>query len=278
MTTPSNRPADPPAPHWGAVVSVERRSPSMVRIVLGGEGLDAFEPSAFTDSYVNCLFLPDDSPLVVPFTAEQGKALDPAQRPKPRRFTVRHWDAEQRQLTLDFVAHGDVGWAGRWAQRATVGDRLQMLGPGGGYRPDPEAAWYLFVGDESALPAIAASLEAVPADAAVEVLVVVDGPDNEQPLPAIPGATVQWLRRSTAALPEALLVDAVADLEWRDGTPDVFVHGEAGEVRAVRKLLLADRGVQKEAASISPYWRRDHDDEAWRHVKRAWLAEQEADV
>lgn len=278
MSTPPQRAAEGPAPHWGTVVAVERRSPSMLRIVLGGPGLDGFEPSEFTDSYLNCLFVPEGSPLQVPFTAEEAKALEPALRPRPRRYTVRHWDAEQRQLSIDFVAHGDVGFAGRWAQRAAVGDRLQMLGPGGGYRPDPAAPWYLLVGDESALPAIAASLEAVPSGAVAEVFVVVDGPDNEQPLPAVPGATVRWLHRSTAASPEELLVDAVAALDWRDGTPDVFVHGEAGEVRAVRKVLLAERGVQKEAASISPYWRRDHDDEAWRQVKRAWLAEQEQDV
>lgn len=255
----------------------------MVRVVLGGDGLAAFESCEFTDQYVNCLFLPDGCPLEVPFGADEGRALDPSLRPRPRRYTVRRWDAEQGLLTIDFVAHGDVGFAGRWAQRATVGDRLQLLGPGGGYRPDPDADWHLLVGDESALPAIAASLEVLPAGRPAEVVLVVDGPDHEQPLPAVGALTaveavrVRWLHRSTSPTPETLLVDAVADLDWRPGAVDVFVHGEAGEVRAVRRHLLAERGVDKGAASISPYWRRDHDDEAWRTVKRAWLAEQEND-
>jgi len=56
------------------------------------------------------------------------------------------------------------------------------------------------------------------------------------------------------------------------------VHGEAGEVRAVRRHLLADRGVQKGGASISPYWRRDFTDERWREAKAEWLAESERDA
>lgn len=250
----------------------------MLRVVLGGVGLAAFEPSGYTDQYVNCLFLPEGSALEVPFHRDARTAADAAARPRPRRFTVRSWDPELRELTIDFVAHGDVGFAGRWAQGARAGDRLQFLGPGGGYRPDHSAPWFLFAGDESALPAIAASVEAVPPDRIVEVFVVVDGADNEQELPSNGATRVHWLHRSSCAAPESALADAVAALVWHDGVPDVFVHGEAGEVRTVRRHLLAERGIDKNAASISPYWRRDHDDEAWREIKRAWLAEQENDL
>ncbi len=42
--------------------------------------------------------------------------------------------------------------------------------------------------------------------------------------------------------------------------------------------LLAERKIDREAASISPHWRRDHTDEAWREIKSQWLAEQAADI
>ena len=58
----------------------------------------------------------------------------------------------------------------------------------------------------------------------------------------------------------------------------MFVHGEAGEVRAVRRQVLGERGIPKVGASMSPYWRRDHSDEQWREVTAAWLAESERDV
>jgi NADPH-dependent ferric siderophore reductase len=91
-------------------------------------------------------------------------------------------------------------------------------------------------------------------------------------------SSLVWLHRSGAEQPGDLLVDAVAALDWPAGRADVFVHGEAGEVRTVRRHLIAERGIDRETASISPYWRRGQDDEAWRQVKNQWIADQEADV
>ncbi|MEM8708211.1 MAG: siderophore-interacting protein [Actinomycetota bacterium] len=263
---------------YAEVRSVERLSPSMVRVILAGGDLDAYEPSPATDAYVNARFLPQDSPITVPFSDEDLEGVDPAHRPKPRRFTVRRWDASARELTIDFVAHGDVGYAGSWAQRAEPGDRLQFTGPGGSYRPADDVDWHLMAGDESALPAIGASLEALPAGRRAEVIAVVDGPDCEIEMPSAGDVTITWLHRDGAADIEALLPDAVSAMTFPEGSFDVFVHGEAAEVRAVRKHLLAERGVTKDNASISPYWRRTFTDEAWREVKRDWIADQANDV
>lgn len=263
---------------YGIVEHSEWLSPSMKRITFGGDGLDYFVDAGATDQYVNALFLPDAATYAVPFDVDASRQLDADQRPRGRRFTVRSWDAGVRRLVIDFVAHGDAGFAGRWAQRAAVGDRLQMTGPSGSYRPDPEADWYLFVGDESALPAIAASLEVLADDASATVVLVVDESVNEIDLPVVDGVDVRWVHRCTATTPEHALLDAVAAIDWAPGRVDVFVHGEAGEVRAVRKHLLAERGIETDTSSISPYWRRNHTDEAWRDVKRQWLAEQAADA
>ncbi|MEL6894309.1 MAG: siderophore-interacting protein [Actinomycetota bacterium] len=263
---------------YGTVERVERLSSSMVRVVFGGPGLDGFVDAAETDRYVNARFVPDDALYSVPFTDDDLAEVPADQRPRARRFTVRRWDEAQRKLTIDFVAHGDVGYAGRWAQRAQVGDRLQMSGPGGSYRPDPSADWHLMVGDESALPAIAASLEVLPAHARGVALVVVDRPENELAVASPADVDLRWLHRSSAAEPETLLVDEVCRLDWPEGSVDVFVHGEAAEVRAVRRHLVADRAIDVGGASISPYWRRGKTDEAWREIKKQWLAEQAADV
>lgn len=269
---------NPTSPQYGTVEQVERLSPSMVRIVFGGPGLDGFEVAEAPDQYVNARFVPDGAPYGVPFTDDDLNGVDADLRPKARRYTVRGWDAERRQLTIDFVAHGDVGYAGSWAQRAAVGDRLQMTGPGGSYRLNRNAALHLLVGDESALPAIGATVESLDSAALAVVIVVVDRPENEVEVTSPANLDLRWLHRSTAADPETLLVDEVAGLDWPDGVVDVFVHGEAAEVRAIRRHLVADRGIDIATASISPYWRRGHTDEAWRAVKKQWLAEQAADV
>ncbi|MEM9036299.1 MAG: siderophore-interacting protein [Actinomycetota bacterium] len=259
--------------HHGVVEAVEQLSPSMVRVVLSGGTLDEFEMVPFTDAYVNAYFPPPSAELEVPFDVGGLSEMPDDQRPRPRRFTVRAWDAERQRLTIDFVAHGDVGFAGRWAQHAEPGDRLQFRGPGGGFAPDAASEWMLLVGDESALPAIAASIDAATPEQRVIVIAVVDGPDCELDLPLSASTEVTWLHRKGAAEPDQLLVDAVDALELPSGQGDVFVHGEAGETRAVRRLL-ADRGVDLGSASISPYWRRRHTDEEWRKVKSQWLAEE----
>jgi NADPH-dependent ferric siderophore reductase len=260
------------------VVATEQLTPAMRRVVLGGDGLAAYEPTAWTDEYVNVLFPPPGAPYAVPFDVDEARAGAPEHRPRGRRITVRAWDAVARQLTIDVVVHGDVGLVGRWASRAGAGDLLQFVGPSGGYAPDPGADWHLLVGDESALPAIAASLEHVPADRTAIAVVVVDGPGYELALTSPAELDLTWVHRSSAPGDEHLLPRTVEKLAFPPGRPQVFVHGEAGEVRAVRRHLLADRGIPKDGASISPYWRRNMTDESWRQVKRDWLAESERDA
>ena len=262
----------------GEVEEVVRLTPSMVRVVLGGPGLDGFAPTAFTDQYVNALFPPDGAPYSVPFDVDEVRGLAAEHRPVGRRYTIRAWDPASGRVTIDFVVHGDVGHAGRWANRARVGDRLQIVGPTGGYAPSTTADWHLMVGDESALPAIAASLEQVRPGVPAVVVVVVDGPDHELALDCPGDAKVQWVHRSSDPGNHGLLLAAVEATELPGGTVDVFVHGEAAEVRAIRRHLLGDRGIPREGTSIAPYWRRGLTDEAWRDVKGAFVAEMRDDV
>lgn len=263
---------------YGEVERVERLTPRMVRVVFGGPGLDGYVHHHTTDQYVNALFVPDGAPYSAPFDVDEARALPAGQKPVGRRYTIRWWDPEARQLAIDFVTHGDEGIAGRWAQHARPGDRLQLLGPSGGFAPDPGADWYLMVGDESALPAIAASIEQVPDGRPVVAVLVVDGPDHELDL-ACPGdLQVTWLHRAGEADSTDRLVATLAALELPTGRVHGFVHGEAGETRAVRRHLLGDRGYEPDHLSISPYWRRTYTDERWREVKRQWLAEVATDV
>ena len=263
---------------YGEVRSTQRLTPSMVRVVLGGGDLDEFVPTPYSDQYINAQFIPAGAPYTAPFDPDDLEAVAAEYHPRARRYTVRRWDGDQRELTIDFVTHGDHGYAGPWAQQAQPGDCLQFKGPGGAYDPDPDAAWHLMAGDESALPAIGASLEALAPGARAVVLVVIDGPDDELAFTTLGDVSITWLHRRSAEDPIALLPNAVAGLDFAPGPVDVFVHGEAGEVRAVRKHLLSERGIDRKKASISPYWRRTMTDEEWRTIKSAWLADQAGDV
>lgn len=248
----------------------EQLTPHMVRLVLGGEGLDGLEADEFTDHYIKVLFAPEGVSYPEPFDMEQIRAdLPREQWPTTRTYTVRGWDAAAGELTVDLVVHGDEGLAGPWAARAQVGDPVRFLGPGGGYAPDPAADWHLLVGDESALPAIAASLERAPAGAVVHAFVEVAGPEEEQKIAAPDGVALTWLHRGDRPVGEAL-VAAVRELDFPAGDVHAFVHGEAGFVKDLRRYLRVERDVPRERLSVSGYWRLGKTDEAWRAVKREW--------
>ncbi|MBU2698172.1 siderophore-interacting protein [Pimelobacter sp. 30-1] len=266
---------------YGEVISTERLSAHLVRVVLGGAGLEGLTSTGDADEYVNCFFLPEDAPYPVPFEDDATRDLPRAQRPFARRITVRRWDAERGELTLDIATHGEVGYAGRWALHAQPGDRLQLRGPGGGYRPHADADSYLFVGDESALPAIAACAEAVPAGRPVVVVAEVEDTEDEIAISSPGALEVHWVHRAGRTGDDAvagLLAEAVAALPRPAGTVSAFVHGEAASTRAVRRVLLGEAIVAEDKLSCSPYWRRGHDDEEWRAVKAAWVREVNAEV
>jgi NADPH-dependent ferric siderophore reductase len=252
------RPPRDRTPRVATVVSTEQITPHMVRIVLGGDGLAGFGAGEFTDHYVK-LQIPDPR--------------DADGRLRTRSYTVRTWDQDRGELTIDVVVHGDEGVAGPWASGALPGDTIQLNGPGGAYAPDPEAAWHLMVGDPSVIPAISASLARIPAGVPVHVLLEVEGPDDEQALDTPGELHLTWVHGGPGAV-----VEKVESYTFPDGPVSAFVHGEASTVRAVRRHLLVDREVPREAISISGYWKQARTDEGWREDKPEWNRLVEEDV
>lgn len=244
------------------VLRTERLTPHMVRIVLGGEGLATLDPTEFTDRYIK-----------LQFPAEVD-----GQRERLRTYTIRSFDAAAREMAVDFVIHGDEGLAGPWAAAAQPGDPMSFVGPGGAYAPSAEADWHLFIGDESALPAIAAALEALPAGAHAKVFCEVGGPDDEQPLACAAqpcgSELVTWVHRTGEG---SALIETVTGWTFPEGNPEVFLHGDAGFVKELRRHLRGERGVPTSALSASGYWRRGRTEEGWRSEKADWKAAVDSD-
>ncbi|HEU5107885.1 MAG TPA: siderophore-interacting protein [Micromonosporaceae bacterium] len=266
-------------PAWEAEVRrVQRITPNMVRVVLGGPGLAGFAADEFADHYVKLLFAPPGVAYPEPFDVHRIRAELPRERwPRTRTYTVRRWEPDAGELTLDVVVHGDAGLAAPWAAAAEPGDVVRFLGPGGGCAPAPDAEWHLLVGDESALPAIAVALERLPAGARAHAVIEVAGPEEEQKLDTAADATVTWVHRGERRVGDALL-EAVSTLDFPAGAVDAFVHGEAGFVRALRRLLLVDWRVPRERLSISGYWRLHHDEDGWQATKRDYNRRAEAEI
>ena len=175
-------------------------------------------------------------------------------RPVRRRYTIRALDRASRAITLDVVLHGD-GPGERWVRAASPGDKIEGIGPRGKITT-AEADWHLFVGDESALPAVFRMAESLPCGAPARVLLEIPGPEDVQELHAIASTHVTWLHRD-GGLPgqPAALAAAAAEVPLPAGRGHAYLLGEARVVARLREVLAA-RGLGPDQVSPKAYWGR----------------------
>src|SRR6266576_998352 len=133
------------------------------------------------------------------------------------RLTTPQLDEAARLLTLDIVLHGD-GPGERWVRSARAGDRIEGIGPRGKITTSPAAGWHLFIGDESALPAMFAMTEALPPDRPATLVLEIPEESDEQDLVAVASTRISWLHRlgAPAGDPSALAAEA-AEIELPPG-------------------------------------------------------------
>lgn len=262
----------PPAPFRffdAEVLRVRRLSPSLSRVTFGGAGLVGFASGGRDQSF--SLFLPQagqDTP-VIPVEAGDSwfaawRAMDPDVRAIMRSYTIR----EQRrtasgavEVDVDFALHGEVGPASRWAINASPGDRATLLGPvdeankSVGFRPPLATDWVLIAADETALPAVAGILDWLPAHLPAKVWIEVPREADAQALPQPAHTEVNWLIHDGSPGRRGGLTQAVAEATLPSGTPYAWLAGEAAGVRALRRHLVGERGVDRRAVTFTGYWR-----------------------
>lgn len=250
-------------------------SPGMVRVHLGGEDLRALPALTFTDHYVKLLFPPPGADYAWPFDPERIRAERPAgQWPVTRTYTIRSFDPATAEMAIDFVVHGDAGLAGPWAAAVEPGESIGFFGPGGAYAPDPGSASHLLVGDEAALPAVAAALDALPEDAAADVFVEVADREHQIPLRQTSRTRLVWVHRGDH--PYGASLAAAVRSGWAPrADAQVFVHGNAELVKELRRFLFVDHRLDRTRVSISGYWRSGLDEDGWQGSKRAFTEQME---
>ena len=238
------------------VLRAEQLSPHMVRIVAGGPGFADYANNGFVDRYVKIVFPQPGVAYEEPLDLWKIRETMPRELwPYTRTYTLRRVDEEAQELTIDFVVHGDEGLAGPWALQAQPGDSLVFTGPGGAYNPDPDADWHLFAGDDAALPAIAASIESLPADARGLAFLEVDSEQDVLEIKAPAGVELCWLFRvGVPAGSGSVLLDAVRDADWLPGRVHVFAHGERGYMKGLRDIFFGEHGLERGQVSLSGYW------------------------
>jgi NADPH-dependent ferric siderophore reductase len=228
-------PARATRPVWPLVVVAARDvTPRMRRVSLVGEALERFSWRAGQD-------------LVFSLPQAGGGVAR-------RHYTIRAFDRQELRLEVDVVLHGASPGA-RWASTAKIGDPVTAEGPRGRTVVSGRADWHLFTGDETALPAIAAMIESVPAGARAHAIIEVEAPDEEQAIASDARVEIEWLhRRGPPAAASPALIERLAAFQPPPGAGHAYIIGETATVRAQRQGLIA-RGFAKEQITAEGYWR-----------------------
>lgn len=239
------------------VVASHAVTPRMRRVVLRGDAAHFSGPGL----HARVLIPPRGRVPVWPHAGADGRIVFPegADALVPRVYTVRAVDAAAGTIAIDAVLHeGDCPGA-TWAREAAPGDPVGLLGPGGSH-PEP-AAWNLFAGDETALPAIARLLERLPAESFAVVRIEVADAAERQPLTSPARLDLRYLTRDGRPAGRAgLLPAAVRDLALPAdlSTARAFVACEQTEARDIRRFLTQEAGFDKAHRMVAAYWRLGH--------------------
>jgi NADPH-dependent ferric siderophore reductase len=291
------------------VVRTTRLSPHFVRITFSGPELGAFGYAGH-DQRVKILLARPGRTLADLPTGEdwytRWRSLPDDVRPTMRTYTVRAYRPHQGEIDIDFVLHGlhedQPGPVSTWAAAARPGDEVGLLGPdrpgsgrlwGTEWSPPTTVSRVLIAGDETAVPAIGAIVDALPAHqraiVCAEVPLHADVPAWE----AMAGAEVRWLvrerdgRRHAAhgELLEGAFRGALAELcgppqpssdpaDPADGADDallwdvpaadcadtgelyVWMAGEAAVMKRLRRIVRHDYALSRSSFACMGYWRQ----------------------
>jgi NADPH-dependent ferric siderophore reductase len=239
------------------VRDVRPLTPKMLRVVLDGDDLNGFV-SAAHDDHVKLFFPPagEEQPAMPTMTPNGPVYPEGVERPASRDYTPRRYDAAANTLTVDFVLH-DAGPATAWAAQARPGQFLGVGGPRGSFIVPDDFDWYLFAGDETALPAIGRRLEELPAGTRVVVVAEVADSAEEQRFDTRTKLEMHWLHRNGAAHGAGpLLQEAVAQLKLPGGEGYAWVATEAATAKALRRHLVDERGLRKDRVKAAAYWKQ----------------------
>ena len=224
-------------------------TPNMIRVTLTSPAIKDMDANC---EGANCkIFLPGETQSQASFLAQ----LRDGPRPTVRTYTVRHIRPHASELDIDFVDHGDAGPASAWARAAKPGQFCGLAGPGTPKVTDFYADHYLVVADMSALPVASATLEAMPRDAKGIAFFEINHPNDIQRIAAPEGIVLHWFIHPNTHAPSRQLVDAVTNWDWPEGRVQTCIAGESTAIKALRSLILSDKGLPKQDCYISGYWK-----------------------
>lgn len=167
-----------------------------------------------------------------------------------RYYTIKSADPVTRTVEIDIVCH-EGGRVTGWAKAARPGDPVGLMGPAGRERPEAGQSVFL-AGDQTALPALARTLETLAPGTRGTLLAAADGLETLQAY--LPETGLDLVALPPARFAEDCLGQArhLVASSWPDFA---WFAGEHQNAQAMRKLFKGEWGLTKGQQYAIAYWR-----------------------
>ncbi|WP_040788628.1 siderophore-interacting protein [Nocardia paucivorans] len=176
--------------------------------------------------------------------------LDDGSKLHQRGYTLVDPDPERDHFFIDFAIHH--GPAANWAQRAQVGDELEVTVLGSDFQlPTTKPSEYIIFGDTASIPAINSLLDTIGDAPARLWLEWQYESDRQIPLRTKPHHEVTWLQRIDDG---RLMREAAQELTC---PPDAFawIACDGQTTRSVAKSFKQIHGLPKSSMKYQAYWK-----------------------
>lgn len=239
------------------VKRIHELSPSMRRITLTGDDLEAFLSASF-DDHVK-LILPEvqgEKPHL-PVVGEDGLVFEEGRaKPEMRDYTPRRYDAESNELDIDFVLEHE-GPATNWASQAEVGHYVGIGGPRGSFIVPMDLDWHVLIGDEAALPAISRRLEELPKSTRAIAIIKLRHKNHKHELSSHCPAEIHWVTdEEDASNDHDALQSTLRQITLPEGDGFIWAAGEYTDIKLLRDYLLNELGFDKNRLRAASYWKQ----------------------
>ncbi len=249
------KPALPGNMRLATVTGARNVTPHMRRVTFSCPDVQDFEKGGL---HVRLLLPQNGEAPVWPTVGDDGRVQWPDETiTAVRIYTIRSVDTERGEVDIDFVLHeGETMPGATFGATAAAGDRIGIMGPGGGWMP--EAADLILAGDETALPAMLRIIEAAPAGARIRFFGEVDSAAEEQAVSSAAEVETVWLHRNGAAAGSTGgLVRLIRELAPQCAAPVfIWVGCEKAEAVAIREYLKDELQYDRQCMRVGSYWEK----------------------
>lgn len=190
-----------------------------------------------------------------PEYGKKKKAVSKELAPWTRTYTLRGTDFKNKEVWIDFAAHGSEGPASAWAINAQPGNVLGiMVKRNKKMFYNHQADYYILAGDATAIPVLSCILEDLPPTAKGCCLIEVYSPEDEQKLKTKADMQFVWVHNPKPKK-GSKLTEVFKKQNFPADNKYAYIAAEKDTVKQIQHYLKKEKKWKKDEFYTKSYWK-----------------------